>query len=127
MSELIERLSHADLIARLEALTGPVADAFERGALAKLAPDIVYDLDSDNLFNLILIGGLPSIGAAVGLVERVLPGWRWAMTTGPGHTAASVRDKSILAHDKIEGAGYHPTPAIALLIATLKALEQQNG
>ena len=63
-----------------------------------------------------------SLDAAVALAERVLPGWMWSMTTGLGHTAAYVRDKSITAPDKIEGDGYHATPALALCLATLKAV-----
>lgn len=68
-----------------------------------------------------------SIDAAVSLAERVLPGWMRSMTTGLGHTAAYVRDKSILDPSKIEGEGYHATPAIALVLATLRALRQKGS
>ena len=68
-----------------------------------------------------------SIDAAVSLAERVLPGWMRSMTTGIGHTAAYVRDKSILDPSKIEGEGYHATAAIALVLATLRALDQKGS
>ncbi|RFZ89392.1 hypothetical protein D0Y60_01820 [Shinella sp. WSJ-2] len=68
-----------------------------------------------------------SIDAAVSLAERLLPGWMRSMLTGLGKTSAYVRDKSILAPDKIEGEGYHATPAIALVLATLRALQQKDS
>lgn len=110
----------ADLIARLEGLTGPVPDAFERASLAKLAPDIINDLDSENLFNLALMGGLPAIGAAVALVERCLPGWRHAYEKrASGTVLAWVSEEDDAPSIPSPGS----TPAIATLLALFRALE----
>lgn len=58
-----------------------------------------------------------SIETAVALVERVLPGWKWRVSANQGE---------VFQRDPECGQdAFHATPAIALLIATLKALDQQ--
>jgi hypothetical protein len=127
-------MNRADLIDRLEKLTGPVHDAFERGRLAKLAPDIINDLDSENLFNLALMGGLPAIGAAVALVERCLPGWSWrcgrsgALRNGWATVNKTHPDFAKPGIDQFSSVDVDAaSPAVALLIALFRALEAEGA
>lgn len=64
-----------------------------------------------------------SLDAAVALVERVLPRHRWVIAnrTGPkvGGSASVYRDDSLKTAEA-------PTPALALCIALLKALEARE-
>lgn len=64
---------------------------------------------------------LESVDAALALKERVLPGWMWALTCAPSGTVASVRDRSVLCEDKIEGRAAPAAPARALVAAILRA------
>lgn len=141
-------MSHADLIARLEALTGPDREADE--AIARLtgwsptggipatgAPSHWYSAAF----------GMPaytaSLDAAVALVERVLPGWGWRVATccvsddawifpDFNHPVHGERLKREFREDidwvEITDVDLRPSgrPAIALLIATLKALDHSN-
>lgn len=73
-----------------------------------------------------------SIDAAVSLAERVLPGWFWGITQGsdgndsyefqgnvwPGVTPFPAG---------LERFGYHRSPAIALVLAILRALQQKGS
>ena len=62
-----------------------------------------------------------SIDAAVSLAERVLPGCRWELTTtGYKPGASLVTDVGIVG-------AYGSTPAIALVLATLRALQSKGG
>lgn len=68
-----------------------------------------------------------SIDAAVALTERVLPGWAFGFDKG-AKTCIAFTDVSDFA-DRFLGARYTaegPTPAIALILATLKALEARE-
>lgn len=60
-----------------------------------------------------------SLDAVVALVERVLPGWKWRVSSNQGEVFQ--RDPEC-GHD-----GYAATPAIALVIATLRALSQEQS
>ncbi len=69
-----------------------------------------------------------SIDAAVSLAERVLPGWYWGITQGDdGEDAVEFQGNvwpSIQPYPaELEQYGYHKFPAIALLIALLRAKE----
>lgn len=77
-----------------------------------------------------------SLDAAVALCERVLPGWKkhmWdAGVFGSILPTAAVLEpdfvrKSIKGEPYIKVDGEGPTPAIALLIALLSALEARDG
>jgi len=138
---------HTDLIAMLEALTGPDREVDARiwclfaGVKYKghflaygdptrtqveftLPPKRTRCVTSD-------AKGYPhkhaahvtaSLDAAVALCERVLPGYLWSLSIHETGTA--------IAHVDTDWEGsfprYHAIPAIALLIATLKAIDEQE-
>lgn len=63
------------------------------------------------------------LDAAVALVERVLPGWVWTVSLGSeGKPTAFVFPKD----GKITSMGSAPTPALALVLALLLAMEAQS-
>lgn len=65
-----------------------------------------------------------SLDAAVALVERVLPHACWVVKRGFGHSAMIW----FLKQDRDAWPEYHgPTPAIALLIAALRALQENSN
>ena len=69
-----------------------------------------------------------SVDAATALAERVLPGWYWGITQGDdGEDAVKFQGNvwpSIQPYPaELEQYGYHKFPAIALLIALLRAKE----
>ncbi|MEN3145711.1 hypothetical protein ABCW43_00190 [Neorhizobium sp. IRAMC:178] len=65
-----------------------------------------------------------SIDAAVQLCERVLPGWLWLVEAGgdSDYGATVVSDDSSICSD-----WHKSTPAIALCIAILRALQPKEG
>lgn len=98
-----------DLIARLEALTVPdrKVDA-EIGVILHIHPPGGGWLSHEYT---------RSLDAAVALCERVLPDWVWQVS----RLSADVWDGM-----NIGVTAYHKIPAIALLIATLKALDTKE-
>jgi len=69
-----------------------------------------------------------SVDAAIALAEKVLPGWYWGITQGDdGEDAMEFQGNvwpSIQPYPaELEQYGYHKFPAIALLIALLRAKE----
>lgn len=69
-----------------------------------------------------------SVDAVIALAERVLPGWYWGITQGDdGEDATEFQGNvwpSIQPYPaELEQYGYHKFPAIALLIALLRAKE----
>ncbi|AWC25409.1 hypothetical protein CO731_04904 [Aminobacter sp. MSH1] len=139
-------MSHADLIARLEALTGPdrLSDANilwavdpeafksdEGDDADHLKPSYCYGrsgwtmnrADRAHLDRIPVPRLTASLDAAVALVERVLPGK--TVLIGWGQTEQTVPWARVGPWSEPDATG--ATPAIALLIATLKAMEQQNG
>lgn len=60
-----------------------------------------------------------SLETAVTLLERVLPGWKWRVSTNQGEVFQSDPE---CGHD-----GFAATSAIALVIATLRALSQEQS
>ncbi len=72
-----------------------------------------------------------SVDAAIALAERVLPGWYWGITQGDdGEDAVEFQGNvwpSIQPYPaELEQYGYHKFPAIALLIALLRAKEANH-
>lgn len=111
-------MSNADLIARLEALTGPV-DGGEIDRLIKLSPWYHDTPSSDPLWGLFVRALQGSLDAAIALTERLLPGYVWSISDGDEHGPnAFVHHRD----NKMPVGDMAATPAIALLIATLKAL-----
>lgn len=132
-----------DLIERVEKLTGPDREVDERIICAVAAPAGAYVEQSRINGNWCIYvpnhrgepklwkaegwwraGGWPvtgSLDAAIALKERLLPGWSLAMLVGPERTSVFVRDKTLLDPNKIERDGYSASPAIALVLATLRA------
>ncbi len=108
---------HSDLIAKLEALDGPSRE---------VDGEIATDVDG---FDHLVPKYTASLDATVALVERALPGSSWeARRTGFGNGQASVwypmeqpRPGTTIRAD------HKSSPAIALLIAALKALEARDG
>lgn len=73
-----------------------------------------------------------SVDAAIALAEKVLPGWYWGITQGDdGEDAMEFQGNiwpSIQPYPaELEQYGYHKFPAIALLIAILRAKEAEHG
>jgi len=64
-----------------------------------------------------------SIDAAVSLAERVLPGWRHAYEKRTNGTCLAWAD---IADDEPAVATTAATPALALVLATLRALQSRG-
>lgn len=103
--------NHAAIIARLKTATGP--DREIDYALSELWPP------SPGPGQLIPEGPYytASLDAALALLERVRPGTLWELYRIAGGYLANLPDTD---------SGFAPTPALALLIATLKALEMDQ-
>lgn len=137
---------HSDLIAKLEELDGPdpevdaeICIALQYGGKSSEgATNVRTDPDWDGVL-LFEIGNedccspIPeltaSIDAASALVERVLPGWSWeARRSGFGNGQASVWNPMEQPRPGTTiRADHKSSPAIALPIAALKALEARDG
>ena len=134
LSSLIARLEKAegpdreiDALIWLKTTDGATRKALEVKSATNLWPPYTIDETRDETGRLIIVPPVTSsIDAAVSLAERVLPGWLWSITFGLERSAAFIRDMDIFACDPIEGKGYHRTPAIALVLATLRALQQKG-
>lgn len=64
-----------------------------------------------------------SVDSALGLVERVLPGWEYCISKGLNEPACA----SISPANRVTDAcGEATTPALALVAATLRALQEQS-
>lgn len=142
-------MKHAELIERLEALTGPDREVdAEIAVLTRWRPLGIRHWVDDHPAGMSASRRLPgwvdlneppvpdtrweaphltaSIDAAVALVERCLPGWCGGVDIGDtdpmsdGVYGARVFNKN---GSWLMFSGEGSTPAIALLIATLKALE----
>lgn len=134
---------YIELIARLEALTGPDREVDARINCALLAPVKAYVEQSPfngewciydgeyggrprlfqfprDLQNIRLASITGSLDAAVALCERVLPGWRYIICP----IFAEVKHPEKMMLDRY---GHGANPAIALLIATLKALDAKEN
>jgi hypothetical protein len=115
-------VSYADLIERLEKLEGPDSKAnveIHRACGQPFVMEYWSESDTTPSENLSMVPRYTaSLDAAVALVGRVLPGWQWRVSAYQGE---------VFQRDPEFGQdAFHATPAIALLIATLKALEQQH-
>lgn len=112
-------MKHAELIARLEGgETGRDLDAILWYTLVE-KPEPGDKIDKD------MIDRWPhfttSLDAAVALVERVRPGWRWSCGLGPSAAMATIYnpDAGPMSDDRWKAVA--PTPAAALLAALLRA------
>lgn len=65
-----------------------------------------------------------SLDAAVALVERVLPGWVWHASSDGPHARVQDRPGLLFARQVFEGKG--STPAAALVLALLRAVQAQR-
>lgn len=111
-----------DLIAKLEKLKGPdrevdglLAAHFHVKQITGTWPDWCIDPPVT-----------ASLDAAIALVERVLPGWDWGvMSAGEDGSEGKLWQHGW--HDDTVVHAFHALPAIALIIALLKAKEVQDG
>lgn len=133
--------THADLLARVEAATGPDREldaalwldftpgATRRASTVKsskgLWPDYTIDETREAGGALIVVPAYTaSLDAALALVERVLPGWVWSvgnLASGGGQAYLMRAQSAALIGGKAS------TPALALLAAMLKALMAQES
>ncbi len=129
--------SHADLISRLEKATGPnfslecevayVTGYWPKDRISRTVRRIdgclsVWFTDGPDL-------PLPppvtaSVDAAIALAERLLPGWDWHRL--PGGEMEVYRSGSGADEEEVFFSSRHSSPAIALVIATIRAVEAQE-
>ena len=137
----------ANLLSRLQGLTAPDREVdaalwleFAPGATRKqwsyihtaTGRECHVDETRDVNGRLIIVPELTSsLDAAVALCERVLPGWSWecrASGTGDKGQATVWNPSKAPGYNEEQRAYNCATPAIALLIAILTALEdRENG
>ncbi len=128
---------HSDLIAKLEALDGPSREV-DRDIATHFGDPWDYGVswrgwgigqDGRPIEKPVAFPYTASLDAAIALVGRVLPGWSWeARRSGFGNGQASVWNPMEQPRPgKTIRADHKSSPAIALLIATLKALEARDG
>lgn len=136
----------ADLITKLESATGPsreldgeIHNGLHGTQYLRSTASVTgfFTSETDN--------GCPSvdhytasIDAAVALVERVLPGWHWTISNnnrrftdqewkGPWASISSDEfNNDISGHDDDYFDAFAPTPALALVIAALRALSPKE-
>jgi len=135
----------SDLIARLETASGPdrELDAAIHRLLAGSPTDHWYNFFGEWITDQNCPHISASIDAAVALAERVLPGWTWSIAGCPedfltdkdkpfsaeliGPVSWKVIDREVGEEPVYETAhAQHSLPAIALLIAILKAKEASD-
>ncbi|GAA2867013.1 hypothetical protein GGQ99_001348 [Aminobacter niigataensis] len=127
-------MSHADLIEKLEALAGPdgtVNVDIHRACGQTFVMEYWSESDTTPRENLSMVPRYTaSLDAAVALVERVLPSWEWQVGDdahfgkyGAVYQSLSEGGAGLSEEDMVSAA----TPAIALLIATLKALQENSN
>lgn len=118
---------HSDLIAKLEALDGP-----DREVDLELTTKFFGGREADlhRAYGLHCYDFTSSLDAAVALVERVLLEHAREISVWPGscHVTILMTDENGF-HNSSMGSfeALHEIEAIALLIATLKALEARDG
>lgn len=118
------------LIARVEALTGPNG-GIEKAILLHLGYSW-RGMDYWHSDNRKTWGQSPSltssIDAAVAFAKRMLPQWACGFYAGPKTSIAFVVER-VRHADRVHGAQHTaegPTPAIAITLATLKALQTKE-
>lgn len=111
---------YSDLIARLEKAEGRdrAIDADLIRTLAGGASEHWYSAWGTHVTDDTVPAVTASLDAAIALTEKVLPGWFWGVAAWPSTFKSHV---TTLMASRVEA--HHPTAAIALLIATLKALQ----
>ena len=118
---------YADIIERLEKLEGPLLDGFKVRDLADLIPAVVHDAETSWLFGAALSGRLESLGAAIALVERMLPG-AYREASGPRKylnipTPVPAKFRAEILANRGGFVGWHEREPIALLLAMFRAIE----
>jgi hypothetical protein len=123
-------LARAELIERLEGLSGPDREVDEALALTYDGFKAVYEVGmAGNWWHRFTQGGLTaavpaytaSIDAAVALVEKALPGGDWSVSrTGKAHGGFIYLEQQ---YDGISRA----SASVALCIALLRALEKEGA
>lgn len=114
----------ANLLSRLQGLTAPDREV----------DALIHTATNAPLREGLRFGRVPaytaSLDAAVALCERVLPGWSWecrASGTGDKGQATVWNPSKAPGYNEEQRAYNCATPAIALLIAILTALEARDG
>jgi hypothetical protein len=101
-------------------------EAVERVAPPKEIAPLIYAAVADegrqDLVCKVMDGGIEAMGAALAIMKAVLPGWRWNAGEDEHSVWAIVSSRHGTFRD--DGAA---SPARALLLAILKALEAKNG
>jgi hypothetical protein len=119
----------AGLIERVEKLDGPDREIDLELARA-LVPDVIclrYNWETSNNEPFVHWRYTASIDAAIALVERCLPGWARGFDAGPKSCIAFVDPHDYA--DRMFGARHvatASTPAIALLLALLRAMQKEE-
>lgn len=137
ISSAVSGASLSDLLARVEAATGPDRELDDSLALASgwhppgVDPRLFSNPDTHRLYAHHAPAFTASLDAALALCERVLPGWRWTLDSESNREGVP-RGKpgaSVYIDQYDPDAPFHsaeaPTPALALLAAMLKALDAQ--
>jgi len=118
-----------ELIERVEKLEGPVDGVTAAGLANSFGP---WPCESEewHLFVNALRPTMEAIGAAIALCERVLPGWDVTACFDGASAPVGKRGGAVVRNPSLEEepsytAWGHPTPSIALTVATLRALSDQ--
>lgn len=91
------------------------------GGVGEIANKTTYFVEAPRLTT--------SVDAAISLAERVLPGWGWGITHGSEKAEdvqGNVFPKAIPFPAHLDCYGYHAIPAIALVLATLRAFQSKG-
>lgn len=124
---------HSDLIAKLEALDGPSRETDFWISIRcpvdeptrHTDEELQADIDLVGIENMVIDAPYTaSLDAVIVLVGRMLPGWEWLK---PAWNEMAVYRHGDGDTEAVEYVSDHPVAAIALLIATLKALEAWDG
>lgn len=131
-----------DIIKRLEAASGPDRGLDRDIGLAIAGwhyqhtaehGDLIYVPEDDCLYpdhpGAMYPHLTESLGAAIALVERMRPGWSWeARRSGFGNGQAAIwNPMEQPAPGKTVRADHTSSPAIALLLALFRALQEKQG
>jgi len=132
---MVDTAKLTDLLARIEAATGPDRDldraigfALDGWELSGDAENLIY-VPADVTYYADHPGGMypsftESLGAALALVERVNPGWASGFDSGPKTSIAFIDPHDFA--DRIGGGRYLATAKtvpLAILLALLRSIE----
>lgn len=117
-----ERLTLDELISAVEGATGPDHDLDV--ALTEYFVN-AEEADLHQRATLHMYRFTHSIDAALGLVVHVLPGYRWGIHCHAGMYRAHVTESSALR--PMPNIADKATPALAIILATLRALKHKEA